>query len=232
MNKSSIDRTCLVQSRKAFRANYPNPLFIIRGPFVGNNSADVIEEQEESIIIIRNFVMILKILNNFGDIVKRWQVSFDEIDVSQCNEIIDSIDGQCIVLLEELNLENCKGKCQLNSLFKQVLTFKFSSSPQIEMSIENFKWKNVFPNVQNLYLAHITASDWTYIDGKWSSNLVALIFQLSDSKEQNDEETSNIINFLKGNREIESLEIENCNLNFMNEAKNYLPHLEYRRIIT
>lgn len=215
-----------------FRKNYGKLHFVLYGPFV-ENSENAIEEQKR-VIYVQNFDLIKYIFENFGDLLHKIRVSFENISVAEGKEIVKKIAENCSKSLEALALENCQGTVLdgLTTILPYVFTLKFSTSPtdRLEVKAEQLKLNEIFPGLYALHLGYITATDWPFIGDKWP-HLEVLNVQLRKAMEPNREDASHVMNFLHNNQQIKHLTVHHSNLNLLKMTSEILPQLDFLSLI-
>lgn len=222
----------LKTSREEFGAHYAESLFVIHGPFY-KESTNGINEANALQVYLRNFDVIKSTLDIFGAKIQRIYVTFKGIGEAQAIKIMEHIKNKCSTSLQMLSLENCPKNFQLNTEFKLVSRFTFSSffgpSTKLKSSLINFKWSTVFPNTERLELKQTSTLNWKHFEGEWQK-MDRFIVELSKLSEQNEQDTKHVVNFFKSNPKIKYLTIQNCNLNLIKES-NQLLELEYLKIM-
>lgn len=216
------------ESQQIFRQNYDKSRFVLHGPFVNDNTSEIVEHR--SSIHLQNFDVIKYVLDHFGHMIHKIHVKFEHIDVKEANEIVEKINHYSNSL-ETLAIEDCKGDVlhNLNNTFPYVFTLKFSSSPMHQLEVNSeFKLNRIFTDLFALHLEHTT--DFSFIGDK-CANLVYLNVKLRKSREQNHEDTTRVIHFLKENPQIQHLAVHNCNLNLVKMANEILSQLNFLSVV-
>lgn len=216
----------MFEARKTFKQNYVNAKFIIQGPF--ERHIKVIEDGPKS-VVIKSFESIYNLLNQFGDLIERLSVSFNEIDIAYSREIITMINLKLSDFLEDLELIDCKGDIfdRFKNTLKRVFSFRFSSDPKqgLFINLNTVHLNTLAPELYSLKLDHVEESDWTLINGRYNS-LRKLAVSLRKSKSENKIDTKNVVNFLRENPTIGVLAVENCSLFLLKEINDILPQLD------
>lgn len=225
---SKKNQTSLNHSVVEFRKNYDKARFVFHGPFIEDGANEFVEHPRS--IHLKNFDVIKYLMQQFGHMVHKIHINFEQIEVEQAHEIVQIINNHS-KSIETLALEHCKGNIldNLNNTFPYLFTLKFSSSPfhQLEVNSE-FKLNQIFTELSALHLEH--TNDFNFIGEKWP-NLGYLNVKLRKWKDQNHEDTSRIIPFLRDNPHIEHLQCHNCNLNLIKMANEILSKLNFLNVV-
>lgn len=232
LKRLHVFRESIDEARKVFNAKYEQSLFLFdgHGPFDGNHQNHIAEQH--GLVHLTNLKVIKSLFSHFGDLVRRIQVSFDAIDENDANDIMNHINKNCFKTLEMLHLENCKENhlLELKNEFTNVRTLILLCSSNDEHISGDFKMNKIFSNLYELHLKHMTTNDWTIIEDKWPK-LRKLSVQLSKAKEQNELQTSKLLNFIRINSQIDDLMIQHSSWRFLKKIIEILPQLKSLSLI-
>lgn len=228
MKKSRINKECMDEARKVFKMHFSNNIFAAQGPMVDDKQA-VFYETTYKVIYLQNMDVIEYLLNNFGDLISKFEVSFDSIHMTNGRKIIKYINSNSSKTLETLLLEGCKGNV-LNDLSKQFtyvyqLSFASSSTNKQFVKLKNPKLYELFRELYFLSLNCKWTDDWILFNGNFPK-LRKLHVRMPHEKQQNNVHTSHFIRFLNKNPQIEMLTIENTNVRILSEVNAVLKQLD------
>lgn len=226
--KAEIDEHCLKVARELFRQNYGLTKFHVSGPFQ-NDESNAIDDLNQQQIIIQNFSLVKMILNVFGDLIRKLDISFENIDSCPGREIINNVNRNCSQSLKRLEMKNCK-EYVLDSLkmtFPHMRTALFSSSQSksLQISSDAGKFDQLFPNLESLLLEYTTKSDWKLIGNEFPK-LTMLAVELPNGKDPDRPDDIYVGNWLKSNTKIEILSIQYSTLNILRAANELLLNLK------
>lgn len=157
-------------------------------------------------------------LNNFGDLMRKLQIFFHNINKNQCRQIVKHINAKLSNTLESLELHDCEGNVlnELKNTFSKVTHLQFSTSHRnrLEISSQSLRLYEIFPKLVGLTLGYTRASDWAFIDGTIPSLTELLVEFLYPPARDGFDET-NVAKFLVQNPQIKKLRIQNANLNIL-----------------
>lgn len=180
-------------------------------------------------IDVRNFKLIIDLLDNFGDSMHYMGMDFNRMTADEGEEIIKTISERCSDSVRILILNDCKGSAlsQLKKPFVTVNFLKFSTSESAKFIGMDMKLNKIFPKVTKLHIEHTTVSDWVFIGDSFP---LLTSFKIELQSSINDDQ-AHILNFLKQNSQIDCLTVMDANLKFLKEAIEILPNLETLTLI-
>lgn len=231
LNKSNLDELlekseeCLYETRKMFRKKYIEHKFKVSGPWV-ENERDAIKSDVIN-VNLKTFKAIMDVLQHFGDLVRMFEIDFEDINIDEAREIVKHVNDKSFNLLKWFGLLNCKGNILngLNRSFSLVSHMMFSSSETSKLIIteKHKKLNELVPNLVSFSVKHTKPSDWKFIDGSLPK-LSHLNIDLSKYTEQDNGDYSHMSELFKGDH-ITTLGIESANLKFLKLVSKHLPKL-------
>lgn len=222
----NANANCLQEARNVFIKNYRDINFIVRSLL--DDGVGINDDHTGMSIYLNRYDVIMYILANFGDLITRFVISFENIPLEDGHQIMKRINNKISATFEWLYLYGCRGNVLdgLNA-FNNVKRLIFASNSQNEQLIihsECDTLSRLFPRLINLVLQNPTTSDWTFIDGNIPT-LVDLEIELLWNN-ANNIVASDAVQFLKSNVQIDTLTIMNTDLQFIKLANDNLPQLK------
>lgn len=228
LSKAEIDEHCLSVARELFRQNYGSTKFHLSGPFQSDET-NAIDETNQQHIYIQNIRLVKMLLKWFGDLIRKLDISFENIDGCPGREIIENVNKNCSESLVRLEMRNCKEFVldNLKNTFPHMRTALFSSSQSKSLQItpDAVKLNQLFPNLESLMLEYTKKSDWELI-GTQFPNLTMLAVELPNGKDPDRPDGVYVGNWLKSNPKIEILSIQHCTMNILKAANELLLNLK------
>lgn len=90
---------CVEVAREIFKRNYDASKFHVSGPFL-RMEKDAIDDDDQQNIHINNLNMVKSILKLFGDLMKKFQISFNNIEPNEGTEILKYVNENCATSLK------------------------------------------------------------------------------------------------------------------------------------
>lgn len=178
--------------------------------------------------------MIKDVFNNFGDMIKYFDISFLRIDENDGKEIIDVLNDNSAHSLKSFEIRHLKGKlidCLKNTFEKVTfLLFSIDLKNSLEINDKDRKLSQIFPNVESLNLYDVEDDHWAFIDSKFP-RLTKLFAEVFRRQPSNCEDEKNTAKFLQKNSQIESLRLsyysESDNLPSQDDCQGDMIHFEH-----
>lgn len=235
--KAQLNEQCLLVAREIFHQNFRVTKFYVAGPFIADES-NAIDDANQQQFYIKNSNLVSIFLRIFGDLIRKFAISFESIDACPGKEVIESVNRYCSKSLFRLELENCKENVldELKNTFLNMRTVLLSSSQSksLEIGPDAVKLNKLFPNLESLLLKYTKKKDWDLI-GDTFPNLTMLVVELPAGKEENRPDETDVGNLLRKNLNIEILSIQHSTLHVLKEANDillYLKNLEIKFLST
>lgn len=192
-----------------------------------DNGVGIDDDQTGVNIYLNRYNVIMSIFDNFGDLITRLAISFQDIPMEKGRQILKRINGLS-ASFEWFYLHGCSGNL-LNGLkpFKNVKRFMFGSGSQnepLEIRSKYNTLKKLFPKLLTFSVLDPKPADWTFIKGKIST-LLNFEFDLSWDN-PNNVNAFDAVDFLKSNPQIDTVSIMNTNIQSIKVANDNLPNLK------
>lgn len=161
-------------------------------------------------------------------------IEFENIDEMKGKEIVNLMTAKSAESLKTLTLDAYKGNVlgELKNPFPQVISLIFSTNTTEKFNNKNRKLNELFPNLEHFGVDNKHASDLDFIDGHFPKLINFNVILPWLKNEPNEIDEVNIINFLKNNKQIDTLKIGRTNLKLLKAANEILPNLVSLRIST
>lgn len=223
LNIIESDETLLEPVIWAFCHNHGQKLIKISGSFffLGRMSSTNSFGVEESYLDIQNYELTLKVFNTFGYSIHKLHVNYVGMGSLEIVEINRLIGEKCAGQLTELGAtfrNNELNALLTSSIFPNVETVKLF----VGRLRENIDLNQIFPQLKSLTLHSAITSAAGLIDRHFPHliDLTIEFFNRPGLTEQHFE------TMLQKNRQITSITVDHCSLNFLEAVHKHLPHLE------
>lgn len=179
----------------------------------------------KTFVDFKNFRLIKDFFSIFGDLILFLYIRFDQIDGAEGVNIMKFVNDNSSELLRELNLTRCRGNVlvELKTVFSGVISMVFSVDKTEIFISTGQKLSFHFPNLQNFIVLNARISDWDFINGHFPK-LVKFSVKIPSDKQTKIDETK-IIDFLKSNTQIDTLEIRSPSLKLLRATNDILQNL-------
>lgn len=172
---------------------------------------------------------LLKIMNTFGDLLQMVSIDLNYGDDGFARQIIELVNEKVTSPSYSLRIYDCKMNYfdELTEPFYGVTDLILTSNNDEKLEFYDGELLvNLFPNIESLRLDQPTELDWVFINGHFPL-LTSFRIALKKTKTKDDEiYESTVISFLEKNPNIENLEIDNFNVNFLTKVNELLPGLK------
>lgn len=166
------------------------------------------------------------ILTNFGDLIRHLVIDFSLIDEFRGKLIIQYVNDKFSRSLETFVLRDCKRSSlsELTNSLEKVDSFTFSANKRTDLIIPNNTLNNIISNANTLIIVDSKASDWTFIEGKFTKFDVKLPNEFPHASIGTNE--THVISFLKKNKRIKEFTVSFSTSKLLKNVNNLIPQLE------
>lgn len=227
LDKSKLDRECLEEARAAFKA-YDHFTFLFVGPFIKDEEEAIEMDEDRETVIIRNFNVCKDLLTNFGYLIRKIKVDFQQMDTGLGMQIIEAIGAKCSISLNSLKLINCKEDMLdgLNTEYENVSVLRLTSSATDPLiSSDSRMLSTLFPKLVDL---SVTSAELTHF---YENIPILTAFDVELPQKGSDIDESHIGHFLKINPQIILLGIYYTTPQLLREVIENIPQLQALSII-
>lgn len=222
--KSNKSELCLNEARKVFKTKYYETDFILTHR---RWETYYLEDNVNRNTVFAIFMVMRRILNDFGDLIRKFEYNQSDMPISEAEEIIKYINDKSCLSLNKFMIRSISGSV-LNNLKENAcknvseLTFSKRYSSSDEEIIEIRRMHELFPNVEILKIIELESIDCSFVIGHFPK-LRSIHLKYSSLQEPDDDDAPLL---LQTNPQIESLTVEYPSLNFFKKVNDYLPNLK------
>lgn len=213
---------CYDEARRIFNLKYDYCDFVV-SKLLENGNHQVIKEDHSS-IKLKTLNVITDVFREFGDLIKRVDIDFDELTLYESKKIVKFINDKSFRSLKHFILRNTQGNVlsEWTRTFKNVTLIRFSCSKTRNfITKHDQKLGDLAPNLEYFSVDHTKDLDWRFISGSFE-RLTTFHIKLPKSKSQISISEAHISKILESNYVMNVLTIENADLKLLNGISKHL----------